>query len=228
MKPRWTCRCTRAEGRIIKGIYGSTVDQGERWCSTSVWAVDAMDRNSFWDSSKVFCRPTVCGLRSDRRAAHGPCGVLAHARRQFFETVQLNPQDPVATPIVARMDELFAIDAEVRHRGLGLEARHVMRQEKAVPLLDVIRKQIEAARSIALPLVHWPRPATTRSRCGRNLRDSSITRSWSSALISRRTPCDRLRSAGRTGSTWAVHRPARRSQQSFPLWKLSAAEASRA
>jgi len=83
------------------------------------------------------------------RMVHAAC--WAHARRQFFETVQLNPQDPVATPIVARMDELFAIDAEVRHRGLGLEARHVMRQEKAVPLLDVIRKQIEAARSIALP-----------------------------------------------------------------------------
>jgi len=52
---------------------------------------------------------------------------------------------------VARIDELFAIDAEVRHRGLGLEARHAQRQEKARPLLDVIRKQIEAARSTALP-----------------------------------------------------------------------------
>jgi transposase len=43
---------------------------------------------------------------------HAAC--WAHARRQFFEAVQLNPRDPVATPIVTRMDELFAIDAEAR------------------------------------------------------------------------------------------------------------------
>jgi hypothetical protein len=28
--------------------------------------------------------------------------------------VQLNPRDPVATPIVGRMDELFSVDAEAR------------------------------------------------------------------------------------------------------------------
>ena len=33
------------------------------------------------------------------RMVHAAC--WAHARRQFFETVQLNPPDPVATPIVA-------------------------------------------------------------------------------------------------------------------------------
>jgi transposase len=36
---------------------------------------------------------------------HAAC--WAHARRQFFEAVQLNPRDPVATPIVARMNELL-------------------------------------------------------------------------------------------------------------------------
>jgi transposase len=83
------------------------------------------------------------------RMVHAAC--WSHAERYFSEAVQLSPKDPVATPIVARIDELFAIDAEVRHRGLGLEARHAQRQEKARPLLDVIRKQIEAARSTALP-----------------------------------------------------------------------------
>jgi hypothetical protein len=33
---------------------------------------------------------------------HAAC--WAHARRQFFEAVKLNPRDPVATPIVAEMD----------------------------------------------------------------------------------------------------------------------------
>jgi hypothetical protein len=40
-------------------LCGSTVDREERWCSTSVWAEDGKDRNSFWDRSKVFCRRTV-------------------------------------------------------------------------------------------------------------------------------------------------------------------------
>ncbi len=80
---------------------------------------------------------------------HAACG--AHARRQFFEAVQLNPRDPVATPIVTRMDDLFAIDAEARCKALSVAARHVRRHERAKPLLDDIRRKIEAAQSIALP-----------------------------------------------------------------------------
>jgi transposase len=52
------------------------------------------------------------------RMIHAAC--WAHARRLFFEAVQLNPRDPVATPIVARMDELFCVDAEARRRVIGL------------------------------------------------------------------------------------------------------------
>jgi len=83
------------------------------------------------------------------RMVHAAC--WAHARRQFFEAVQLNPRDPVAAPIVARMDELFAVDAEARRKALTTAARHVRRQERAKPLLDEIRGRIEAAQSVALP-----------------------------------------------------------------------------
>ena len=83
------------------------------------------------------------------RMVHAAC--WAHARRQFFEAVQLSPRDPVATPIVALMDELFAVDAEARRRVIGLAGRHALRQERAKPLLDDIRSKIEAAQSIALP-----------------------------------------------------------------------------
>jgi transposase len=93
-------------------------------------------------------------LQTDGYAAYdqigGPkivhAGCWSHVERYFSEAVQLNPQDPVASAIVARIDELFAIDAEARCRGLNVEARHVMRQEQSRPLLDVIQKQIEAAR----------------------------------------------------------------------------------
>jgi hypothetical protein len=72
-------------------------------------------------------------------------------RRLFFEAVQLNPRDSVATQIVARMDELFAVDAEARHKGSSVAACHVRRQERAMPLLHQIRGRIEAAQSSALP-----------------------------------------------------------------------------
>ena len=83
-----------------------------------------------------------------KRMVHAAC--WAHARRQFFEAVQLNPRDPVATPIVARMDELFCVDAEARRRVIGLTRRHALRQERAAPLLEC-RSKIEAAQSVALP-----------------------------------------------------------------------------
>ena len=80
---------------------------------------------------------------------HAAC--WAHSRRQFFESVQLNPRDPIATPIVARMDELFAIDADARNNGLSMALRHYRRQARSKPLLDDIHAKIEAAQSVALP-----------------------------------------------------------------------------
>ena len=103
---------------------------------------------------------------------HAAC--WSHARRQFFEAVQLNPRDPVATPIVAQMDELFAIDAEARRKVMTTAARHIRGQETARTLLDDIRGKIEAAQSAALPLAHLARRAGTRSHCGR-----SSPASWS-------------------------------------------------
>src|ERR1035441_8218636 len=132
MKLQWTCRCTRVVGRTIKPTCGSTAALEERWCSTSVWAVDAMDRSSFWDSLKVFCKRTgmrPCDQIGGPRMVQAAC--WSHAERYFSEAVQLNPKDPVATPIVARIDELFAIDAEVRRQGLGLEARHALQIGRA-------------------------------------------------------------------------------------------------
>jgi Transposase IS66 family len=65
--------------------------------------------------------------------------------------VQLNPRDLVATPIVVRIDELFAVDAEARRKTLTTSVRHIRRQETARPLLDDIHSKIEAAQSAALP-----------------------------------------------------------------------------
>ena len=69
----------------------------------------------------------------------------------FFEAVQLNSRDPLAAPLVARMDELFAVDPDARRKALTIVARHFRRRETAKPLLDDIRSKIEAAQSFPLP-----------------------------------------------------------------------------
>ena len=80
---------------------------------------------------------------------HAAC--WSHAERYFSEVLELNPKDPLATPIVEWIDELFAIDAQSRQQGLSLEARNALRQEKARPLLEVIRQQIQVAYRQVLP-----------------------------------------------------------------------------
>jgi transposase len=77
------------------------------------------------------------------RMVHAAC--WGHARRQFFEAVQVNPRDPFATMIVARMDALFAVDADARRGVIGLTGRHTLRQARATPLLDDICSKIEAS-----------------------------------------------------------------------------------
>jgi transposase len=111
------------------------------------------------DGPKQFLGQFEGLLQTDGYAAYdqigGPkmvhAGCWSHAERYFSEAAQLNPKDPVVPAIVARIDELFAIDAEARRQALSMEARHALRQERSRPLLDVIRRQIEAARSNALP-----------------------------------------------------------------------------
>jgi transposase len=98
-------------------------------------------------------------LQTDGYAAYdkvGASGMVhascwAHCRRGFANVVKLNPNDPAASPIVARINELFAVDAEAREQGLSVEARHGLRQQRAPGLLEKIKAAIEAATPGALP-----------------------------------------------------------------------------
>ena len=49
------------------------------------------------------------------------------------------------------MDELFAIDEQARKENLNPSDRHLLRLEKAKPLLEQIKTAIQAARGDALP-----------------------------------------------------------------------------
>jgi transposase len=98
-------------------------------------------------------------LQSDGYAAYEQVGgpkivhacCWAHARRKFIEALKLRPEDRVATRIVARIDELFSIDAEARSAHLDHAARHALRLQRARPLLDLLKPQIEAIQAEALP-----------------------------------------------------------------------------
>jgi transposase len=98
-------------------------------------------------------------LQTDGYAAYdhtGGAGMVhaacwAHARRKVFDALQLSPDDRVARQLVGRIDDLFAIDAEARNAGLEDAARHVLRQKRARPLVDVIREEMKAAQMAALP-----------------------------------------------------------------------------
>jgi transposase len=78
-------------------------------------------------------------------------GCWSHSRRKFFEAAKLNPSDVAATRIVARIDELFWIDALARVQNLDLAARHALRLERSKPLVEAIRGEVEAARDASLP-----------------------------------------------------------------------------
>ena len=98
-------------------------------------------------------------LQSDGYAAYEQVGgpkmvhacCWAHARRKFMEALKLHPEDRTATRIMARIDELFSIDAEARSATLDHSARHQLRLERSRPLLDLLKPQIEAAQAEALP-----------------------------------------------------------------------------
>jgi hypothetical protein len=86
------------------------------------------------------------------KMVHAAC--WAHARREFFQTVELNPGDQRAVGIVAQMDRLFEVEAQALQEALSPEDRHSLRLEKSRPLLDTIKSQIEAARSGATAEEH--------------------------------------------------------------------------
>jgi transposase len=98
-------------------------------------------------------------LQTDGYAAYDRAGGVgmvhaacwSHARRKVFDALKLSPQDRVAAQLVARINELFAIDAEARNAGMSHEQRHVLRGERSRPLLDVMKKELQSAQAAVLP-----------------------------------------------------------------------------
>lgn len=98
-------------------------------------------------------------LQTDGYAAYDRAGGVgmvhaacwSHARRKVFDALKLSPEDRLAAQLVARINELFAIDAEAREAGMSHEQRHELRGERARPLLDVMKEEMQAAQAAVLP-----------------------------------------------------------------------------
>jgi transposase len=152
MKHRWAFSPKARVARITKPICGNTAGWLEWWCSTSAWAWER-------EGPKRFLGHFEGILQSDGYAAYDQVGgpnivhaaCWAHARRKFFQALELNPKDQSAIGIVARIDELFGIDAQTRDQGLSQEDRQLLRLEKSKPLLEQIKTQIQTTRCDALP-----------------------------------------------------------------------------
>jgi transposase len=78
-------------------------------------------------------------------------GCWAHARRYFFQAVQLNRRDLLALGIVAEIDKLFELEAEAKAAGLGAAERLGLRRKKAEPIVEGLKGGVESARASTLP-----------------------------------------------------------------------------
>lgn len=98
-------------------------------------------------------------LQTDGYAAYNGCGggkllhaaCWAHARRKFIEALKLNRRDADAVRLVARIDALFAIDRQARAEGLGVDARHALRQQQSLPVLAELAADLRRTALAALP-----------------------------------------------------------------------------
>jgi transposase len=111
------------------------------------------------DGPRQFLREFRGKLQTDGYAAYAKVGrpevvhaaCWAHARRKFVDACKVNKQDAVARRIVARMDELFALDSEAKRGQLSIAQRHELRQEKSVGLVTSLREELKQVSRESLP-----------------------------------------------------------------------------
>jgi hypothetical protein len=154
----WVCPIESGQSKPLRSLpgtkptFGNTAGRPDRWSSTFEWVANENDPNGSWATSRASSKVIGYGAYDHVGGAgivHAAC--WAHARRKFFEAVKLNPRDQTSIRIVTQMDELFAIDENARKENLNPSDRHLLRLEKAKPLLEQIKTAIQAARGDALP-----------------------------------------------------------------------------
>jgi hypothetical protein len=126
-----------AEEKTTKPTFGNTVGREEQCSSTSEWVANEKDPNGSWATSRASSKVTVTGrmiMSAEPESSMQRAGRTPGA--SSFEAVKLNPRDQTSIRIVAQTDELFAIDQKARKENLNPSDRHLLRLEKAKPLLE--------------------------------------------------------------------------------------------
>jgi transposase len=111
------------------------------------------------EGPKIMLRDYAGILQTDGYSAYDKVGAKgmvhaacwAHARRKFVDALKLSPKDRDAACVVARMNEIFAVDAEARQAGLGLEQRQAARLDKTRPMLEALREDLLKLSKSVLP-----------------------------------------------------------------------------
>src|SRR5262249_29710189 len=78
--------------------------------------------------------PPADPRRPGRPAAAAPC--WSHLRRKFYE-VYVGGHSPIATEVLARIKQLYAIEDEIR--GLPPELRRRTRQDRSKPIVEALK-----------------------------------------------------------------------------------------
>ena len=76
---------------------------------------------------------------------------LAHIRRKFFETLQVDPQNVHAGLVLLTIGKIYAVEREAREAGLDAGERGGLRAQRSVELLGQLRGQVEHGLREALP-----------------------------------------------------------------------------
>ena len=74
---------------------------------------------------------------------------MAHARRKFHESLKYDKQK--ATYVLGRMQVLYALEQQMRDGGMNWEERTLLRQEKAVPILEELGKWLDKEILVTAP-----------------------------------------------------------------------------
>jgi transposase len=72
-----------------------------------------------------------------------PVGCNAHGRRPFAELAKLSKASGLAHDALKFYKKLYAIEKEARVRKLSSEARHLLREEKASPILKAFKQWLD-------------------------------------------------------------------------------------
>jgi hypothetical protein len=84
-----------------------------------------------------------------REMKHVCC--LAHVRRKFYETLQVDPENVHAGFVLLKIGEIYAVEESARNAGLDAAARARERAQRSVALLGQLRELVVGASKEALP-----------------------------------------------------------------------------